>query len=221
MRGKVTFREGLHHSRTGEIVESITIGAGEWRELEHALGPLDETDRAEIADYCALLQSLWQEARIPAADVRVTLDKIASEKSDDTILQAFANCDATSSALIEQFLYRLDGPEFFKQLDAIPPSRLATKIRAAAHLALDSYSPSRGPSVQGWQRLTAEYAIQLAKWKGLPHTAHAFAELVDEEEPAQVVQVLLTLLGLINPNDSAQSVSWCVKLIGEINSRSA
>ncbi len=71
--------------------------------------------------------------------------------------------------------------------------------------------------MQGWQRLAAEYAIQLAKWRGLTTTAHAFAD----DEPEPIISLLQTLLGIINPDDSAQSASWCVKLIGEINARPA
>ena len=50
MRGKVTFRDGLHHSRTGGWIEPVSIGNGEWRELESALGSLDVSARNNIEE---------------------------------------------------------------------------------------------------------------------------------------------------------------------------
>ena len=217
MRGKVTFRDGLHHSRTGGWIEPVSIGNGEWRELESALGSLDVSARNNIEEYCGLLRSIWQEARVSAADVRLTLDRIANERDDSIVIQAFKDCDDTTEVMLDLFLYRLDGPDFFKLLPTLPPKRQAAKLRAAACLASKEYNPPRGPTMQGWQRLAAEYAIQLAKWRGLTTTAHAFAD----DEPEPIISLLQTLLGIIDHDDSAQSVSWCVKLIGEINARHA
>lgn len=215
MRGKVTFRDGLHSSQIGEFVKPVAIGQGEWREIESAIGGLDAEARSNIADYCALLRSIFAENAILAADVRVTLDHIANERSDDKVLKAFDNCDERSKSMLDAALYLLDGPGFFSDLPTVPPRHRAAKLRAAALTALRGFQPKRGPSFQGWQRLSAEYAIKLSKWRDLPTTAHAFSD--DPEETGAVVRLLLTILGIVNPNDSPESVSWCVKLLGEIN----
>ncbi|MFO1379364.1 MAG: hypothetical protein U1F63_03200 [Chitinivorax sp.] len=219
MRGKKTYRDGPHPSRVGGLVEPVSIGKAEWAELEGAIGPLNDVERQNIADYCALLRSVWQEDKASAADIRVTLDSIADELDAASVIQAFKNCDAATETQIDLFLYQLDGPDFFKILPALPTKQQATKIRAAACLASRAFKPSTGASVQSWQRLAAEYAIQLSQWRDIPTTAHAFIE--DDETQDPVILVLQNILGIVNPVDSPQSVSWCVKLIGAINARAA
>ncbi len=219
MRGKKTYRDGPHPSRVGGLVEPVAIGKAEWNALEGAIGPLNDVERQNIADYCALLRNVWQEDQASAADVRVTLDSIANEIDDAAVIRAFKNCDATTENQLDLFLYQLDGPDFFKTLPSLPINRQATKIRAAACLASRAFKPSTGASIQSWQRLAAEYAIQLAQWRNIPTTAHAFIE--DDETPDPVILVLQNILGIVNPKDCPQSVSWCVKLIGAINARAA
>lgn len=216
MRGKITFRAGLHPSRKGGILDPVAIGAGEWRELEKALGAIDDDAREDIGDMCAMLRDIASDDRVSSADIRESLNALACERDDEKLLQAVCNCDADTRAQLDLQLYRLDGPDFWKT-SQVSQGRLATKYRAAALLAEKSFEPPRGKKKHGWQRLAAEYAIQLAQWRGLPTNAHARNEGI--VNPSPIVAVLQTLLGVIDPINSSQSESWCVKLLGEINAR--
>lgn len=216
MRGKITYKAGLHPSRIGGIVDSVAIGTGEWRELEKALGAIDDADRENISDMCAMLRDIAEEDRVSSADIRETLNALACKRDDDKLLQAVNNCDADTRAQLDLHLYRLDGPDFWKT-SQVSQGRLATKYRAAALLAEKSFKPPRGKRTQGWQRLAAEYAVQLCDWRGLPTTAHARNEGICD--PSPIVAVLQVLLGVVDPIGSAQGESWCVKLLGEINAR--
>lgn len=203
----------------GGILDLAVIGPGEWREIESAIGGLSAQDREDIEEYCAVLINISNDKRVPADDVRATLGAIVNEQNDASVVRAFDNCDEYSKAALDRALYHLDGPNFFSVLPTLAPKHQAAKLRAAAWKALQDFRPARGPSIQGWQRNTAEYAIQLAKWRGLPASAHAFSDDVDSISP--VVRLTLTLLGIVRPLDSPQSVSWCVKLLGEINAQGA
>lgn len=216
MRGKITYKAGLHPSRTGGIVDPVAIGIGEWRGLERALGAIDDAARENISDMCTMLRDIASEDRVSSADIRETLNALAGECDDDRLLQAVSNCDSDTRAQLDLHLYRIDGPDFWKT-SQIPQARLATKYLAAALMAGNSFDPPRGKKKQGWQRLAAEYAIQLCNWRGLPTTAHARNEGICDPSPA--VAVLQLLLGVIDPINSSQSESWCVKLLGEINAR--
>ena len=216
MRGKVTYRSGRHPSRIGGIVEPVTIGPGEWRELEKALGPLDGAAREAISDGCAILREIASDASVSSADIRATLEAIADEKDDTKLFEAVEYCDAATRAQIDLQVYRMNGSDFWLAGDKTPEN-VAAAFRAAAGLAAKDFAQTRGKRKQGWQRLAAEYAAQLAAWRGLPTTAHARDEW--KNNPSPVVAVLQTLLGIVAPENSAQSESWCVKLLGEINAR--
>ena len=219
MTGRVTYRNGPHPSRKGGWLELPAFGNGEWREIENAIGALSSLEREAIEEHCAQLRGIANDKLVPADDVRVTLRAMAGEPSDAGVIRAFAHCDSRSESALHYALYRLDGPMFFTVLPSLAAKHQAAKLRAAAWKAAQDFKPGRGPSIQGWQRNTAEYATFLAKWRGLPTSAHGFD---DDAEPASpVVRLLLTLLGIVRPTDSPQSVSWCVKLLGEINARAA
>lgn len=219
MRGKITYRNGLHQSRQGGILDVVHIGNGEWREIENVLGQLGAQDRENIEEYCAVLVGIANDKQVASADVRETLGKIVKEKIDADVVRAFANCDSYSETLLTHALYQLDGPAFASTLPTLSIKHQAAKLRAAAEKASRDFKPSKGASFQGWQRNAAEYAIQLAKWRGVYTPSHSFDD--DPESASAVVRLLLTLLGIVKPVDSPQSVSWCVKLLGEINARTA
>ena len=82
MRGKITYKAGLHPSRIGGIVDSVAIGTGEWRELEKALGAINDADRENISDMCAMLRDIAGEDRVSSADILETLNALACECDD-------------------------------------------------------------------------------------------------------------------------------------------
>jgi hypothetical protein len=133
MRGKVTYRDGVHPSRRANWVD-----------------PVDDVapDIAALVEEFRYLRTEHAADPIPARDVRATLDAMTMIQSDAEADDALRRCDAWTHAAL------------LAPLNRAAPGGLAQRLRGAAGVALGRLKASRGARTRGYQHLLAEAIVE-------------------------------------------------------------
>lgn len=160
MTAKATFRNGLHPSREGEIIEIAGIDPSILDQIKRAIGrPLlpDHTKRiGQLIEAFAVTNGSRE--KISNQEIVITLRAISNEP-DDFIQEAFENCDEQTHCAIIRALYRMGNRRF----RSMPPPAM---IKAAALLAL-SELPKGAPGRPRNERRTMFLAAVKQLWKDI------------------------------------------------------
>jgi hypothetical protein len=199
MSGKITFKNGLHSSRSGGFVEPLKLGDRDWQRIEKIVDrPLTDDERAVICEGLENLRHIVQALnsdQVSAQDVKETLRAIGGTQDADQVKQAVNDCDAKSRALIDGALYAMGERTDF---ESCPSGAL----RAAALLAKEGFKGANGrPEASSRPRV---YAFARSMWVALGLNNMAVWEIDGEATP--LVQFATALLAQIEDSPPGYSV---------------
>jgi hypothetical protein len=199
MSGKITFKNGLHSSRIGELMAPLSLAECDWHRFEKIIRrSLTSKEREDISEGLENLRHIAQvlnSDKVSAQDVKKTLLAIGGTKGSDQAKQAVKNCDAKSRALIDGALYEMGERTDFEDC---PPSA----FRAAALLAANGFKGVNGaPAASSRLRV---YAFARTIWAALGRNDMAMWEIDGEATP--LVKFATALLAQIEDSPPGYSV---------------
>ena len=163
MAGKNTGKHGLHASRTGGILEHITLTGAQLEHLAIILGrPLTDAEIEQTEDLLSIYRGMRidaQSSRVSSQDIKRSVAAIGSATASEAA-ELFSNCDDSTQAEVLTSLYAKFGMKFMgRDAGLNPPPDLIILAARDALGRLSEHGRTPGRPEYGYHRLIAKFSV--------------------------------------------------------------